>query len=337
MGKFIYVLIIMFPALFVCRFSTAQVQRPQHMLRIYDDNDFINLRGTGTDQAYTNGTRFDYLYVPVKRPRFFLSRLLPVIPDSSINVYGWSVMQMVITPKDIATTDYQPDDYPYSGALFVTHSLRSYHPVKKFSLQTELLLGVIGPAAMAREGQDLMHHLISYQLPMGWKHQYENAPLINFNLTMEKELLHVNGWFEMIGRGQVMAGTMINRGSLGMMVRIGKMRPYFNGFIEQYTSPRNERERKNKWQLYLIAHPDFHVTFTNALLMGGIGSRSGQKDDGPSIRDRHPLEKLGFTMSYGFALSKGRVGLSLLQRHTTPMLQGLYNHETGNISVYFTW
>lgn len=30
-------------------------QEPEHLFRIYVDNDFINFRGKGTDQFYTNG------------------------------------------------------------------------------------------------------------------------------------------------------------------------------------------------------------------------------------------------------------------------------------------
>jgi hypothetical protein len=84
----------------------------------------------------------------------------------------------IITPKDIKTTEYQPDDYPYSGSLFATYSLRSYHPQKKYSFQTELLLGVMGPAALAEQGQKLIHQVISYQLPMGWDHQLGNEILL---------------------------------------------------------------------------------------------------------------------------------------------------------------
>lgn len=37
-------------------------QGPEHLFRIYVDNDYINFRGKGTDQFYTNGVRFDLMY-----------------------------------------------------------------------------------------------------------------------------------------------------------------------------------------------------------------------------------------------------------------------------------
>ena len=40
----------------------AQDTAHRHMFRIYEDNDFLNITGNGTDNSYTNGTRFDFFY-----------------------------------------------------------------------------------------------------------------------------------------------------------------------------------------------------------------------------------------------------------------------------------
>src|SRR5260221_4892787 len=135
----------------------GQDSLPSRLFRIYEDNDFLNIRGNGTDNSYSNGTRFDFFYSKTKRSRFFIDRLMPKAGDSSINVYGWSLMQIMVTPNDISTAQYQPDDYPYAGALFVTHSLHSYNAVKKYSFQTELVAGIRGPASFAKEFQTLFH------------------------------------------------------------------------------------------------------------------------------------------------------------------------------------
>src|SRR5882672_9811239 len=94
-----------------------------HMFRLYEDNDFMNIRGKGTDNSYTNGTRFDFFYTKRKQSRFFIDRLMPKAGDSSINIFSWSLAQLMVTPNDISITQYQPNDYPYAGALFTAHSL----------------------------------------------------------------------------------------------------------------------------------------------------------------------------------------------------------------------
>src|ERR1700748_1408863 len=80
------------------------------LFRIYEDDDFINIRGRGTDNAYTNGTRLDYFYMPRHRPRGVIARAMPKTGDSSVDVYGWGLAQLMYTPNDISSTAYQPDD-----------------------------------------------------------------------------------------------------------------------------------------------------------------------------------------------------------------------------------
>ena len=106
------------------------------MFRIYEDNDFINARGCGTDDAYTNGTRFDYFYQPGHLSKNPVDRILPKAGPNSMNIYGWGVMQLMYTPKDITDSAYQPNDYPWAGALIATHTLYSFNPVKKFDRNT---------------------------------------------------------------------------------------------------------------------------------------------------------------------------------------------------------
>src|SRR5437016_356541 len=93
--------------------SAAQTDGRTWLLRVYEDNDFLNLSGNGTDNAYTNGTRFDLFYTKNHPSRFFIDRLLPKAGDSSLNVFGFGIMQIMVTPNDITVPYDQPDDYPY--------------------------------------------------------------------------------------------------------------------------------------------------------------------------------------------------------------------------------
>src|SRR5580700_2189288 len=94
---------------------SAQTLNPQYkqtdtlnwMFRIYEDNDFLNARGCGTDDAYTNGTRLDYFYQPKHPSKNPIDRLLPKAGAHSINTYGWGIMQLMYTPKNITDSAYQ--------------------------------------------------------------------------------------------------------------------------------------------------------------------------------------------------------------------------------------
>jgi len=84
---------------------------------------------------------------------------VPAARDSSKNIYGWSIMQIMVTPGDIRSTEYQPNDYAYAGALFAIRSFYSYNPEKKYDFQTNLIAGVRGPASYAKQLQTGFIHL----------------------------------------------------------------------------------------------------------------------------------------------------------------------------------
>ena len=162
---------------------SAQRTQPRYMVKIYEDNDFYNIQGHGTDNSYTNGTRLDFFYTKEKRSGFFIDRIIPVAGVNSVNTYGWGIMQIMVTPNDIGKTEYQANDYHYAGALYVTHTLYSYNEQKKYNFQTELIAGIRGPGTYAGETQTAIHKMIGYQEPMGWDNQLSTIPLINVNFT----------------------------------------------------------------------------------------------------------------------------------------------------------
>jgi len=341
---------------------------PTRLFRIYEDNDFINIRGQGTDDAYTNGTRIDLFYTKNRPSRWWVDRNLPKAGDSSINVFGWGLEQLMFTPNDISKSSYQPDDYPYSGALLATHTLYSYNPLKKYDLQTEIVVGVMGPASLARQTQEAVHRLIHYQKPMGWDHQFRNDLLLNINFTAEKQLaqkqLSVAGpSVEVIGGGQVFYGTMLNGVAVYPLIRIGKMTPYFKGYLSQYSSGKHRgSRRKDKLQAYFVIKPEATLIFTNALLEGGLFTSNPNKT--PPVKDvakdpgaadpsaqadgethsaaqpfepYHDLHKLVYSINYGAVLVSGNFSISFIQNTSSSMMKGLYNHEVGNITLYVSW
>src|SRR5476651_940102 len=134
----------------------------QHLFRFYYDNDFINVLGKETDNEYTGGTRVDYFYTKKHASRFFIDKWMPKAGSNSVNTFGWSLMQVGFTPDDLKKTDPDVNDYPYSGGMFAIHTLHSTDPLKKYSLQTELTAGVIGPYSYSAETQEGIHRWIHY-------------------------------------------------------------------------------------------------------------------------------------------------------------------------------
>src|SRR6202012_5563035 len=212
-------------------------------------------------------------------------------------------------------------------ALFVTHTCYSYNPVKHFDLQTELVLGVIGPLALDKQTQSLAHKIGDFQTPRGWGNQFANDLLLNVNFTAETQLVTLGSFVNIIGGAQAYVGTMQNSAALYPLILVGKMNPYFQGFLRQYSSLEKVNGRQ-QWQLYFYAKPELQWFASNAMLQGG-----------PFIHNPayHALQHWLPTFTYGMNVSCGHWGFSGSQIISAAMLHGLYCHNYGNVTLFYSW
>ena len=327
--------------------TTTKTDKVTALFRTYEDDDFINFWGHGTDNAYTNGSRIDYFYQPVHRPHGILGRHALRAGDSTIDIYSWGVMEIMYTPDDLTIKEWQPNDYQYAGALVATHALYSYNPEKKYDIQTEIVFGIIGPAALGKEFQAQFHRMINYIVPQGWGHQYRNDALLNLNLTAEKEVFSAGNGLKVLAGGQVYAGTMQNGAAVYPLVLIGKMNPYFNGYFSQYTSTGSGRK---KWQTYFMFKPELQFFLQNAMLQGGMfthnpnleqsKSKFHNSTTGTSQANSAPpklpeLQQWLTSFTYGFVITRGKLGFSASQHVSSAYMKNFYCHTEGNISLYF--
>lgn len=254
--------------MFFCCCGLEVVAQNRHLFRLYEDNDFINIVGKGTDKGYTNGTELAYFFRKKKASRFFMDNWLPKAGKKAINTFSYNLSQLMFVSKDISRPEPDKNDWPYAGALFLTHSLHSSNAIKKFSLHTEIVGGVIGPLSLAKETQTFIHRLIGDTKPMGWHYQMPNDILLNINLLAEKMLWQNEKSLELIGGGQVQVGTMLDGASLHIQLRLGHMQPYFNGYLEKYSSIKNQN--RQRLQYYLFIKPSLKFLAYNALVNGGV-------------------------------------------------------------------
>jgi lipid A 3-O-deacylase len=315
--------------------NKGYAQGATRLFRVYWDDDYINYSGHGTDRAYTAGLKLDLFYTNTKRTRPLVDRLMPKAGDSSVAIFQWGLTQLMITPDNITRADLQPDDYPWSGELFATHALYSYNEQKKYDLQTEIDVGVRGPAALAGELQDLVHRMIDYQRPKGWGNQFGNSPVLDLSFTAEKQFIGYRGLIEVIGGAQGITGTAMNAAAVYSLIRIGKMTGYFKGFIKQYSSA----GPKKKVQFYFIFKPEAQLQLTNALFQPGMFTTGPEKIEKlPSTESEtyHPLNHTVESFTFGPVLVMGHFTISSTQTSTTAWMKGLYNHKYGNFTLYFS-
>lgn len=307
----------------------AQATKESSLVRIYQDNDFINITGRGSDKAYSAGTRVDLFYEQKTRDNL-LSRIFTTGNDTSVNIAGWGVMQTIFTPQDISNPNFQPDDYFYSAALFIIRSLYHYNSIRHQSFQTEIQLGVRGPSALGKQAQTFIHRKINDEIPRGWEHQLPNAPVINVNFTFEKQLTSVSKKLELITGGKIYLGTLRSGLTIAPQIRYGAMNPYFNGYISQLSGTLHDSaKRKNKLQAYIIIKPEVQLIFNNASIEKSLFPKKQQMTNNEGRYIRNGV----YAISYGAVVSSEKLTVSLLQNTSTEMRRGTYSHEVGNISV----
>jgi hypothetical protein len=310
----------------VHRVEAQDVTGRNSLFRIYVDNDFFAYRKE--DGGYSNGMRLDMFYHRKKQPTSFLSNFLLKAGDSAINTYSWSVMQIMITSNDITKEEWTKGDYPYSGSLFVTHALNSVNPVERYAMKTEWILGVMGPEACAGEVQTWFHDLIGHHRPMGWHHQMPTALLLNVNLGYEKMLYSPGRALEVLGGGEMYMGTMYIGLAFQSTIRFGKMMPYFDGFVNRYSSPR-------KFQAYFVVKPQLSIVFHNTLLEGSLFRRdfSRGSDNGIIISESESNTVVP-AIDFGLVLSYGRVAFSFTLNRNSGLVRDQPTKSQGNVSLY---
>ncbi len=326
---------VMLPALYCCACPEASSQ-PGRLFRIYEDNDFINIAGRGTDRGYTNGTEFDYFYQQEHRSSFLLDKGFPTAGAVAVNTFGYSVLQVMLVPNDLSRTQPDKRDWPYSGALVLSHSLYSVNPIREWSIQTAWTAGVIGPLSLARQTQTLIHRIIGYTKPMGWHDQMPTDVLLNVSIQAEKMIWQSRRSFECIGGGQVQVGTMVDGVSVHVQFRAGDMTPFFSSYIDRFASAGTGRHRR--FQYYFFLMPAVQWWTFNALLEGGIFSGKSRYYAGIDGEGRSPtLKRIAATVDAGIVVVFGRVSLSVTQKEMSPLLHGVVDQTIGNISLTFSW
>lgn len=315
--------------------QSKDAKEPTKLFRVYEEDDFFNITGHGTDKSYSNGTRLDFLYQKKDgNNRFFPDRWMPKAGDSSKNMYGWGLMQIMVTPSDISIKEYQPHDYPYSGALLASHSLYSFNPQKKYMLQTDVLAGIRGPASGAKEVQTWFHNLINYQKPEGWDNQLRTMPLLNVNFTAEKQFYSVRNFMEINGGTSIGVGSLADAFMVYPLLRIGKMAPYFDGYFNQLGSYKSNGKTE-KMQYYFVFKPMTSIIAYDALVQGKRENEDSEPQEYAS--DKLKIKHFVTDIQLGAVLARGNCSISYMQTYSSAVEQGRYNHSAGNLCFYYRW
>jgi hypothetical protein len=201
-------------------------------IAVMEENDYF---ASHDDRHYTQGMRASYLSGPVTpgrgwdQPYAWLGDNLPIFSGGDRKrKYEWTVIgQSIFTPTNTARVNPSVKDRPYAAWLYTGAGLLqdtnrgSYHTLEN----AELLMGVVGPAALGGVTQNDFHQFIGVNSALGWENQLKNEP--GFVATYERkwrfqEPLIGNLAIDAIPELGASGGNVLTYGEAGGMVRFGQ-------------------------------------------------------------------------------------------------------------------
>ena len=261
-----------------------------------------------TDRDYTNGIEFNWSPTGSASERLpeFLAGLAPNLFPRDFTRANYSLGQMMFTPEDTAAYDPPLTQRPYAGYLYGALALTSAGPRTEEQLRVQL--GMIGPASLAADSQDLIHRLRGFALPQGWHTQLRDEPglVVSYQVTQQAVSLAIPGdfAFDIKGNAGGAIGNVFDYASAGAVARIGINMPNDSG------PPQIEPGRPSSY--YYDPKPGL-----GAYIFAGIQGRAVARNlflDGNSFEDGRNVKKENFVgeVSFGGALDFERFRLSFV-------------------------
>ncbi|MGI3902597.1 MAG: lipid A deacylase LpxR family protein [Janthinobacterium lividum] len=202
-------------------------------ITVIEDND--GLLPDGRDRHYTQGAMLSYLS-PKLDSRDFATALYDAVPNQfpfmqmnpdSQRKFDLVVGQSFFTPVKYHDVVPDPEDRPFAGFLYGGGSLLEETGGRMLE-NLEILVGVVGPDALARQTQELFHAATGFNngnLDQSWSHQLKNEPGIMVSYDRHWKVLQFSvAGFEVdaIPDAGVTVGNVMTYAEIGGQLRIGQ-------------------------------------------------------------------------------------------------------------------
>lgn len=177
------------------------------------------------DKNYTNGVGLAWMSPKGVEPEWMraLANLIPphgAQKDARIEV---ELGQVIFTPEDLSRTTPDPVDRPYAGILYAAAGMVAQTNERTLD-QTQLVLGVIGPASQAGDVQSNVHRQIGAPMPYGWSAQIPNRVVVAWR-AQRTDILNMTrasaAHLELLPTIGVSLGNLQTSANIGLGFRFG--------------------------------------------------------------------------------------------------------------------
>ncbi len=289
------------------------------ILKLVFDNDIFN----NTDYYYTNGVNIE-LVTPIAK-RSPISNLLVGLPNSQINLYGFSLKQNIYTPTNPDIEEITIDDRPFSAFLTIGQFRESYDFQRNISIKSSINFGVLGPASMGGVVQSSIHNIE----PVGWNNQINNSIVIDYSINLDKGIIS-NPHFELNLTAGGNLGTVFNNLSSGLYFRTGSFIPVFRGLATSMNSNLTNYKERSPLQYWFFVSAEANLVLYDATLQGGLfSSRNAYTIESKDIN------RIVANLSVGFAMYYNKVGVEFQNFYLSPEFKNAYDFRWGRIKFVY--
>jgi lipid A 3-O-deacylase len=283
-------------------------------ISLYTENDKYF---AGTDRNYTNGFKLSALSTNLRSFKDWdIPRLLRNIADQVDNFIeperepklGLSFGQNIYTPTDIETTAYQATDRPYAAWLYLGAAFHNYRPAYRRDNGSrgparsdvfEVNFGMVGPAAIGRQVQNLVHELLDISTAKGWANQIHNEPGLNLIYEAKWRFSSTDArdhWgADFIPHAGVCLGNVFTYANAGAEVRFGYRLPDDFGTNLIRPSGDSNSGHRHRFSVFVFAGTEARAIARDITLDGNSWRNSPSIDKKPFVYDVVGGVGFGFT------------------------------------------
>lgn len=283
------------------------------------DND--SYLANGQDRYYTNGLFISYRKaVESKKNKPGLAKK---IVEFEIGQKMYNAQSGYIPA--IAYVDRSITAYLYGGAnlQWFTENERMF----KASFQ----IGTIGPSALGKQAQELVHRITGLYTPKGWEYQLKNELGINLGASYASMIQRSNSQkLDLAWHGYANLGTTFSGLGLGFMLRAGRVNQLFqSASYHSVIDNKNSSNKLAKSEFFFFAKPQLDLVVYDATVSGGLF----RQDKGPVSFKPKPWV---LSQEFGLVHAKNRLSLQLSYVFKAAEIQSSARaHQYGCISTFY--
>ncbi|MEO9869112.1 lipid A-modifier LpxR family protein [Ekhidna sp.] len=241
-------------------FSLESFSQKKYLIRelqVENENDAYTLN-LSRDQYYSQGLAIRYRVLTDSTK--WKSGTTKVIRSYDLN-------HRIYSPRHLFWENVEDMDRPYAGQLALAAS-NEYYYSKQSYLKLKLELGWMGPALRTGDLQFNWHKTFGMQLPLGWRYEINNAPIINAYGTYASTLATSKS-IDLISESNLAFGTTFTHARQEFMMRLGNIRTI--DYSTQYNGVLGiENDGPGQHEFYFFISPGLEYAAYNATIEGNL-------------------------------------------------------------------